>query len=98
MITFTQCAALDWAPYKINVNAVLPGLAETDMVREVLEVWAGEGGSSVKEVVDQVVAQIPWGRIETPQDIGKAVVFLASDDAEYITGESLNVSGGLEMH
>jgi len=79
-----RAMALELAPKKINVNAVAPGAIDTP----------GASGTSNKEAVKQTIAAIPWGRMGQPQDIANAVVFLASDKADYITGQTIIVDGG----
>jgi NAD(P)-dependent dehydrogenase (short-subunit alcohol dehydrogenase family) len=86
VIAFTANAALQLAKYKINVNAVCPGSVLTPM---------SEGLVSNPEWMASLLKVIPWGRIGQPEDIAKAVLFLASADAEYITGVLLPVDGGL---
>lgn len=76
--------AVELARYHINVNMVNPGWIDTPGERE----FASE------EQLSQGGKRIPWGRLGTPDDIGKAVAFLVSDDAEYITGATLRVDGG----
>ena len=82
IICLTKSSAREFAPYGINVNAVSPGLIETNMARRVLK--------SRK-------ASIPLGYLGKPEDVAYAVAFLASDRARYITGEILDVNGGLIM-
>ena len=72
---------------KIRVNAILPGMVETEGVRA-----AGLDQGDFRRTVE---AQTPLGRIGQPNDIAPMVVFLASDDAGYITGETIRVAGGL---
>jgi NAD(P)-dependent dehydrogenase (short-subunit alcohol dehydrogenase family) len=81
----TCSLALDLARHKINVNAVAPGLIRTGMTEERLQ---------DEENVRAFLRYIPWGRIGEPSDIACAVAFLASDDADYITGTMLFVDGG----
>jgi 3-oxoacyl-[acyl-carrier protein] reductase len=68
------------------VNVVAPGFIDTDMTRVLTE-----------QQVEALRQQIPCGRLGTPEDVAAAVVFLASDAGQYITGETLNVNGGLYM-
>jgi 3-oxoacyl-[acyl-carrier protein] reductase len=82
----TRSLAVELAPRNINVNAVAPGLVETDMSRALIAT-AGE----------RVRSRILLGRFGTPDEIANAVVFLASRHADYITGEVLHVDGGLKM-
>jgi 3-oxoacyl-[acyl-carrier protein] reductase len=86
MIGFTKSLAQEVASRNITVNAVAPGFIDTDMTRELDE-----------SQTDALRQQIPAGRLGTPADIAASVVFLASDAAGYITGETLNVNGGLAM-
>ncbi|MBI4602308.1 MAG: SDR family oxidoreductase [Planctomycetes bacterium] len=72
-------------PHRINVNVIDPGWIDTP----------GEREHFGDKVVDEAGAKLPWGRLGRPEDIGKAAAFLASDDADYITGASLLVDGGL---
>jgi glucose 1-dehydrogenase len=71
--------------HRINVNVIEPGWIDTP----------GEHESFGSEAIAQAGPTLPWGRLGTPEDIGKATVFLASDDADYITGTSLAVDGGI---
>ena len=88
IVTLTRGLARTYAPARIRVNAVAPGLVDTSMVRDDLP------DSVLQELVDQV----PLGRLATPEEVAPAVVFLASDHAAYITGTTLNVSGGWLMY
>lgn len=83
----TVVHARELAPRKIRVNAILPGLVETDGTRA--------SGFTGSEFEQGIVAQTPLGRTGQPDDIADVAVFLASDDARWITGEKLLVSGGL---
>jgi NAD(P)-dependent dehydrogenase (short-subunit alcohol dehydrogenase family) len=101
-ISLTQSLARDLGPSNVNVNAVCPGLLWTDMWRN-LEAMIG--GDDTPEVVDRrqffnrfIETNCPLRREQTPEDIGEAVVFLASDAAKNITGQSLNVDGGIELN
>lgn len=79
---FTLSLARELGPQGVRVNAVAPGITETDMMRAV-----------PKEVIDPLIAQIPLRRLGQPEDIANAFVFLASDLASYITGVTLSVDG-----
>jgi 3-oxoacyl-[acyl-carrier protein] reductase len=83
----TRSLAQELAPRKIRVNAVNPGMIETEGLHA-----AGVAGSDFQK---QIERQTPLGRIGRPQEIAPAVVFLASPDSAYITGETLYISGGL---
>ena len=83
ILGLTKTLALEWARYKINVNAIAPGMIDTDMTR-----------AMPKEAFDAAVAKIPIQRIGEPEDIGKVALFLVSDDSDYVTGQVINVCGG----
>ena len=82
----TSALAVELGPQGIRLNAVAPGLTKTDM-----------SAGMPEDMVDAMVAQTPLGRIGQPEDIARAVAFLASDDASWITGQVLQSSGGLML-
>ena len=82
----TSALAVELGPQGIRVNTVAPGVTKTDM-----------SASAPQEMIDAMVAQTPLGRLGQPEDIAKAVAFLASDDASWITGQVLQSSGGLML-
>ncbi len=98
VISLTQSAALAFADKGINVNAVCPGVVDTPMTSSIHEVRASALGITPQESLNRMIARIPLRRIETPDDVAGAVSFLCSKDAAYITGQSLNVCGGMEMN
>lgn len=99
VISITRSLALSGAPYGIRANCVCPGyIYSTDMWRQVEAGVAEVLGSTPEAVNEQRLKSIPLGRWETPEDVAKLVAFLASDRAYYVTGEDVNVSGGLVMH
>jgi meso-butanediol dehydrogenase / (S,S)-butanediol dehydrogenase / diacetyl reductase len=98
VISITRSLALTFAPHGIRVNCVCPGFVQTDMWRQVEEGVSRVLGTTPEEMNRQRFAQIPLGRWEQPEDVAKLVGFLATDRADYITGEPVNVSGGLVMH
>lgn len=85
LINFTHSMAKLYSRDGITSNAVSPGLVETDMIKKEMHSKAGK----------QKVAQIPIGRLTTPEEVAAAVVFLVSDAAASITGQTINVNGGL---
>lgn len=87
MIGFTKALALEGARSGVTVNAIAPGYTATPMVEQMRE-----------EVLAAIKSQIPMQRLATPEEIAKAVSFLAGDGGAYITGETLSVNGGLYMN
>ena len=84
VVMFTKVLAMELGPHRINVNCIAPGLVTVD--RDVTQVS--------EDYVATLVSNIPWGRPGTPADIAGAALFLASPDADFITGEVLSVDGG----
>jgi NAD(P)-dependent dehydrogenase (short-subunit alcohol dehydrogenase family) len=91
----THSLALELAPHGVRVNTVAPGNMHTEMHLEDLRVHAAERGTSLEEEVERVRASVPLGRHGTPKDIAGAVVWLASPDASYVTGQTIGVNGGV---
>jgi 3(or 17)beta-hydroxysteroid dehydrogenase len=94
---FTKSAALEFARkgYRIRVNSIHPGLIQTDMGEQTFISRARNlGTNDVDEVRQQVMARHPIGRLGVPEDIAKGIVFLASDDAGFMTGAGLVIDGG----
>ena len=95
---FTKSAALEFARkgYRIRVNSMHPGTIDTDMGDQVLVARARNLGTNDIEMARrQVIERLPIGRMGTPNDIAKGIVFLASDDAGFMTGAGLVVDGGI---
>jgi len=86
VISLTKYLATYAAPYGINVNAVVPGFAETKMFR-----------MNSPEKIEALLKTIPLGRVAKPEELAKVIAFLASDDASYVTGEIMDVNGGIHM-
>ena len=86
LVQLIKTLAVEWAQYNINVNAVCPGYVLTPLSESVLKIG---------DTYQKVISRIPMKRIGSPADIAKAVLFLASDMSDYITGTTLNVDGGL---
>ena len=89
IINLTRGLALELSPHNINVNAIAPGVIATKMTEDMLK------DKKTKEVL---LASTPLGRVGQPEEIGKAAVFLASDDSNFITGHTLVVDGGWLTH
>lgn len=94
----TKTMAVELAGHGITVNAICPGIIETPMKhRERIEGGAIRG-MTAEEVADEDRSQVPLGRTGTPQDVAGVALFLASDLSSYMTGQGLNVTGGMTMH
>ena len=94
VISMNQSMALALAPHKINVNAIAPGIVDTPFWDEVDRQFAKLLKMEIGEPKRTFTQSIPMGRIEQPDDVAGAAVFLASSDADYITQQCLNVDGG----
>jgi len=86
IIGFTKSIAREYANRGVTANAIAPGFIETDMTKKLPE-----------DVTKALLSQIPMGKLGMPEDVANAVRFLASDEAEYITGQVINVNGGMYM-
>ncbi len=86
MLGFTKALAMESAAKGITVNAICPGYIQTEMT-----------GKMKPEILESIIKQIPVGRMGTPEEIAGAVVFLASDQASFITGSTLSANGGQYM-
>jgi NAD(P)-dependent dehydrogenase (short-subunit alcohol dehydrogenase family) len=85
VINFTRSLAADWGKYKINVNAIAPGVIDTPLTRRTIAAWSTR---------EQISERIPLGRMGTPEDVANAALFLVSEEASYVTGVTLPVDGG----
>ena len=97
VISVTQSAALALAPYRINVNAICPGVVPTPMWTQIDQDRGRLFGAGPGEAMAAFIQAVPLKRAATPEDIAGAVAFFCSADADYITGQTLNVDGGYEM-
>jgi D-sorbitol dehydrogenase (acceptor) len=97
VVSYTQSAALAMAPYGIRVNAISPGVIDTPMWQQVDALFARHEGLMPGEKKAAVGKAVPLGYMGRPNDVAGAAVFLASDEASYITAQTLNVDGGNVM-
>jgi D-sorbitol dehydrogenase (acceptor) len=97
VISYTQSAALAMAPHGIRVNAISPGVIDTGMWQQVDALFARYEGLRPGEKKAAVGKAVPLGYMGRPDQVAGAAVFLASDEASYITAQTLNVDGGNVM-
>jgi 2-hydroxycyclohexanecarboxyl-CoA dehydrogenase len=93
IIALTKTLARELATKGVRLNCVCPGVTETGMLESFMQ-----GAGDPEKLREAFRRAIPIGRLGMPEDIAGAVLFLASDDAGFITGQTLSVSGGLTMH
>jgi meso-butanediol dehydrogenase/(S,S)-butanediol dehydrogenase/diacetyl reductase len=97
VVGLTQAMAAELGPHGITVNAICPGYVVTPM-QDAEVVWEGTlRGTSTEAVRDLYVGETPLGRLETPEDVARVAVFLASADSDFVTGASIDVNGGVWM-
>jgi len=94
ILGFTQSLAKELAPFNIHVNAICPGDIETDMLADEIRKVAKVKSISEDAVRKEKMESIPIGRFAKPEEVAKLVVFLASDESDYITGEFVKITGG----
>ena len=97
VVGFTKAAALELAPLKINVNCVCPGYVQTSMQERELAWESKLRNISIEDVKKSYLTQVPLGRLATPEDVATIVAFLCSREADYMTGQAINVTGGQVM-
>jgi len=93
LIALTKTLAREMASKNIQLNVVCPGLTETNMLEQFMQ-----GAGNPEKLREAYRRAIPAGRLGKPEDLPGAILFFASDDADFITGQVLSVSGGLTMH
>jgi len=98
IIGLTQSLAVEFAGAGIRVNALCPGIVMTPLWDQMLGDYARKRNLKPEDVRPYLEKRIPMGRLCTPEDVARTAVFLASDESDYLTGQALNVSGGMVMH
>ncbi len=103
LINFAQVCAKDLAPYNVRVNTICPGMVQTPLNRAVWQAWHDQQPADQRRTYEDWAGEkirkvCPLGRWQTPEDIAALAVFLASDRAANITGQTMNVDGGFVMH
>ena len=94
VIGLTLVLAIDLAPYGINVNAICPGMNETEMMQQVVAERAASRSQTVEAVRQGILVKTPLGRFGRPEDVAQVVLFFASPAAAYVTGQAIDVDGG----
>ena len=97
VISITQGLALELSKHNVNVNAICPGVIYTDLIRQIFIERAPVYNMSSDELKSKFESGIPKGRVGTPADVGKIAVFLASEDSDYVIGQTVVVDGGFEL-
>ncbi len=103
LINFAQCAARDLAPHNVRVNTICPGMVQTPLNRSVWQAWFNQQPEQARMSYEEWTAEkirkvTPLGRWQEPEDVAALAVFLASEQAKNITGQTINVDGGQVMH
>ena len=98
VIGLTQSLAVEFAQDGIRVNALCPGVVFTPLWDSMIGGYARKRNMKPEEVKGYLESKVPMGRLCSPEDVAHMAVFLASDEAAYITGQSINISGGTVMH
>jgi NAD(P)-dependent dehydrogenase (short-subunit alcohol dehydrogenase family) len=97
VVGWTQALARELAPNRIRVNAICPGFVKTGMQSREIEWESRLRNISPERVIADYIAQTPLGRLELPEDVADVVIFLCSDQARFMTGQAVNVTGGVYM-
>jgi NAD(P)-dependent dehydrogenase (short-subunit alcohol dehydrogenase family) len=103
LINFAQCAARDLAPHGVRVNTLCPGMVQTALNRAVWEAWNAQQPEAARRSYEDWAGEkvrrvVPLGRWQEPEDLAAMAVFLASERARNMTGQTVNVDGGWVMH
>jgi NAD(P)-dependent dehydrogenase (short-subunit alcohol dehydrogenase family) len=97
VIGLTRSVAMDLAPYGVTANAICPGNTLTEMVRRVAEEAGAQDGLTAEAWLEMRASDCPLGRLAEPWEIAGVAAFLASEDARYITGQAIEVDGGMVL-
>ena len=98
VIGLTRSLALELGQFGITVNAVCPGFVETQLFEGLINMVGTARNLNREQVLQTFVAQVPMGRMENGDDVADVVAFLAAKDGGYMTGQALNICGGVEVH
>ena len=97
VVGLTRCVALEASPFGVPVNAICPGFVQTDMVEALKAQVAQSAGMSGEEMVRSALARVPLGRILAPEEIAELAVYLGSEAARGMTGQSILIDGGMVL-
>jgi NAD(P)-dependent dehydrogenase (short-subunit alcohol dehydrogenase family) len=97
VVGLTRCVALEASAHQVTVNAICPGFVQTDMIDELKAQAAQAAGASVDDFLKSMMGRVPLGRLMQPGEIAEMAVYLGSDAARGITGQSLHIDGGMVM-
>jgi len=95
VVGLTRCVALEASAYQVTVNAICPGFVETDMLDELKAQASHSAGTSIEDFEKAALSRVPLGRMMQPQEIAQMAVFLASQGARGMTGQSIHMDGGM---
>ena len=95
VISLTKTAAQELGKYEITVNAICPGITHTNILSDIIKKRSLEQNKTESEIIKHYVRDIPLGRANEPEDIAAMVIFLSSEGAKNISGQSYNIDGGL---
>ncbi len=93
VVSLTQSLSMELARHRIRVNCYTPGHIETPFWKGIADGFARVSGKAPEEIIEAFRASVPWGRFGTPADVAAAVSWLASDDAEYVSGQAIAMNG-----
>lgn len=98
VVGFSKSLALELAPHNITVNCICPGLVKTEMQEREIQWEAELRKLNYEEIKQGYINMTPLGRLETPEDVAKVVSFLAGPDSDFMTGQAINITGGIETN
>lgn len=97
VVGLTRCVALEASPFQVTVNAICPGFVETDMLDELRAQASHSAGTSIEDFEKTALSRVPLGRMMQPEEIAQMAVFLASQAARGMTGQSIHMDGGMVL-
>jgi NAD(P)-dependent dehydrogenase (short-subunit alcohol dehydrogenase family) len=98
VMLLTDSLSKEWAQYNIRVNAMCPATIDTPMIDHSIKTRAAKEGRDASEFEKELLATIPLNRRGKPSEVGRLAVFLASDESSFMTGQAINITGGMEVH